>query len=91
MPERISRIDAARRRAAEAKGRLVWGALAAFVTALGLTYVSHPGSSRADDGSGSGAGSDATAGEVQSDDDFSFGSSSIAPTAAAPQVGTHVS
>ncbi len=87
---RSSRIEEARRRSAGAKRKLGVAAVASFLVALVLGYVSHPGSTGASVTSNvGGSGGD---GETQPDSDFDFGTGFIAPSGGGvPSAGTHVS
>jgi hypothetical protein len=101
-PARPSRIEEARRRASRAKTALGAGAAATFLAVGALAWVTHPGSSRASQGttgsssSGSAVSDDSGSyeeeGSSYDDDGFSYGSGSIAPSGGwQPQVGTSVS
>ena len=95
MAEPQSRIEQARRRAADAKKTLAAAAAAGFVVALGLAYASHPGIAApgaAEQGSDLGR----LEGDDSELDDFGFAPGSIAPSTggdfdSAPQAQTHVS
>jgi hypothetical protein len=82
-------MDEARRRVADAKRTLGVVAAAAFVTAILLAYVSHPGApATRTTGSSRSSGGTVTGGSV-----FDFGSGgSIAPSQGSPPTAqTHVS
>ena len=84
-----SRIEEARRRAASAKRSIGAAAVAGFLAAVGLAWVSHPGSTSS---SGTSAGFESDDVAPVSDDDLDFGSGSIAPSGSAvPQVQSSVS
>ena len=91
-----TRLGHARKRAADAKRGLAAVTVAGFVAALLLGRESHPGRNSSTSGvAGSGA-TTATTTATQSDDQddffgFDSGSSSIAPSTAAPQVQSSVS
>lgn len=85
-----SRIAEARRRAAGAKQTAVALAAAGFLAIALLAREAHPATSKAGGTSGGSANTDS--GTSSSDDDFDFGSGSVAPsTGSQPQVQTHVS
>ena len=84
-----SRIEEARRRTLAAKKSIGAAVLAGFLAAVGLAWVSHPGSAPSSGTSVSFASDDAA---PVADKDFDFGSGSIAPSEnAVPQVRTSVS
>jgi hypothetical protein len=83
-----SRIQEARRRALGAKRAAVALAAAGFVAVLVLARSGHPGQSSASSGS---SGSGTQAGEEGNDDGLDFGSGSVSPSTATPQVQTSVS
>jgi hypothetical protein len=80
-----SRIEDARRRAARAKRALGTAAAAGFLAVGGVAYAGHAGTKA--------TGVGTTDSPVYANDDnFDFGSGSIAPSGGAqPQVGTGVS
>ena len=84
-----SRIEEARRRASLAKQAAVALAAAGFLLVLVLARVSHAGANQASTTSGSTSGSAST--PAESDDGFSYGSPSVAPSTATPQAQTSVS
>jgi hypothetical protein len=80
-----SRIQVARRRAADAKRTALVLAAAGFLAVVLLARESHPASSS----TGSGASSNAPA--SRGDDGFDFGSGSVSPSNATPDVQTTTS
>jgi hypothetical protein len=86
-PAAPSRIDSARRRGHAAKRALAAAAAASFLVAMVLARVSHPGTAAPRAGAARGGSSTAP-----SDDDFEFGSGTVAPSGgASPQTQTNVS
>ena len=84
-----SRIEAARRRTASAKRSIGAAAAASFLAAIGLAWASHPGGASS---SGTSVGFESDDAVPASDDDFDFGSGSLAPSGnAVPQVQSSVS
>ncbi len=76
-----SRIEAARRRAAGAKELAVATAAVGFVVALFLARAGHPGHAATSSGSsGSSQSSSTRSQSSESDDGFTFGSGSAAPS-----------
>jgi hypothetical protein len=92
MPSAAPRIVEARTRAATAKRAIAVASVTGFLAALVLAKAAHPGhvtASRPSTSNGPSTGQSS----VESDDDFGFGSGSIAPPAqnVAPSVSTHTS
>ena len=84
-----SRIEEARRRTASAKKSIGAAAAAGFLAAVGLAWASHPGAASS---SGTSVGVESDDAAPVSDDDFDFGSGSIAPSGnAVPQAQSSVS
>jgi hypothetical protein len=87
-----SRIEEARRRAAGAKQVAVVTAAAGFLGVVLLARAGHPGHSATALRSSRISGTTSSTRSESESDDFSFGSSSVAPSGgSAPQVQTSVS
>jgi hypothetical protein len=90
-----SRIEEARHRASVAKQATVALAAAGFLAVLLLARGSHAGASHVSSTSAtnpsSGSGSGSTGTSTESNDEFDYGSPSVAPSTAATQAQTSVS
>jgi hypothetical protein len=87
---RPSRIERARRRAAGAKRTAVVTAVAAFLALVLRARETHPATSKSNGASDGVARSESST--PSGDDDFDFGSGSVAPSSGSqPRVQTHVS
>jgi len=92
-----TRLNRARKRAADAKRGLAAVTVAGFVGALLLGRESHPGRTSSPSGVAGGAASTSTTSTAQSDDNgddvfgLDSGTTSIAPSSAVPQVKSSVS
>jgi hypothetical protein len=85
----MTRIEAARQRAAGAKQIATAAAAAGFLVTLLMVRGTHIGHAATSSGSSSGTGTSSTS--QSSDDSFGFGSSSVAPATSSPQTQTSVS
>jgi hypothetical protein len=86
-----SRIEEARQRASVAKQAAVVLAAAGFLAVLLLARGSHAGASGVSSTSGSTSSFSSTSTSNQSDDEFSYGSPSVAPSTGSAQAQTSVS
>ena len=90
----MTRIEAARRRAAGAKQIAVAVAAVGFLATLLLVRGTHLGHAATASSSSSGSSSSSSSSSQSSDDSFGYGSSSVAPSSGStstPQAQTSVS